>query len=332
MGQDLPVSSISALIQFNIHSSYSLTPDGVEELRRKWEVEYADLVMAPPPPGIFPSREAAITSAKAFAKEHEYQLVIGHSYKTKQGETNRILLACELAGEYRNHHGVTPETRQRNRFSRKTNCPMRCMVQKKRFSQEWVLVIKCVEHNHPVVRRKAKLRPSQMPDLEAALYDWHMSELAKGDIVHGNTLKARALALFAEMPQYRGKDAPNLDREWLNQYRLRFKLPGSVTMTSAPTDPEVLAREQRPPTPPPIVDPYVAQEYAAFGNLDHIFPDPGSLDPLRRFVQDYMSRYDASHDWKHVVRVFQLARRVLDSEQTWFQEKQYDGQLVLLAA
>lgn len=62
-------------------SRYS--PEGVAELRAKWEVEYARLPMPPPPPEIFPTKEAAIASGKAFARNNGYVLTVGHSYKDK---------------------------------------------------------------------------------------------------------------------------------------------------------------------------------------------------------------------------------------------------------
>lgn len=39
--------------------------------------------MPPPPPQSFESKQAAIDGAKAFAKQNQYVLVVGHSYKDK---------------------------------------------------------------------------------------------------------------------------------------------------------------------------------------------------------------------------------------------------------
>lgn len=39
--------------------------------------------MPPPPPQAFESKQAAIDGAKAFAKQNQYVLVVGHSYKDK---------------------------------------------------------------------------------------------------------------------------------------------------------------------------------------------------------------------------------------------------------
>lgn len=240
-------------------------------------------------------------------------------------------MTCELGGKWRDHHKTNPEARVRNRMSRKTGCPMKILVQKKRFSDEWVIVIKEVEHNHGPFRTKTAVVPSKMPDLEAALHEWHMAEISKGEIVHGNTLKARALALYAEMPQYRGKPPPELDREWLDQYRLRYKLPGKVQRPRVPALSE-------PYTAPPEEDAPIEVEPAAFIDLDGIFPPDNNLFyPTKQFVQEYMSRYDASHDFKHVTRVFALSRNILHQEIRMqqmqpFQSVQYDAQAVLLAA
>lgn len=216
-------------------------------------------------------------------------------------------------------------------MSRKTGCPMKILVQKKRFCDEWVIVIKEVEHNHGPFRTKTAVVPSKMPELEAALHEWHMAEISKGEIVHGNTLKARALALYAEMPQYRGKPPPELDREWLDQYRLRYKLPGKVQRPRVPALSEPYAAPPEDEAPLPV-------EAPAFSDLDGVFPPENNLFyPTKQFVQDYMSRYDASHDFKHVTRVFALSRNILHQEVQMQQMQQfgipqYDAQAVLLAA
>lgn len=250
---------------------------------------------------------------------------------SKHNVTNRVLLTCELGGKWRDHHKTNPEARVRNRLSRKTGCPMKILVQKKRFSEEWVIVIKEVEHNHGPFRTKTAVVPSKMPELESSLHEWHMAEIAKGEIVHGNTLKARALALYAEMPQYRGKPPPELDREWLDQYRLRYKLPGKVQRPRVPALSEPYTAPVEDQTP-------MAAEAPAFSDLDGVFPPEQNLFyPTKQFVQDYMSRYDASHDFKHVTRVFALSRNILHQETQMqqmqqFQSPQYDAQAVLLAA
>ncbi|KAJ9622366.1 hypothetical protein H2203_006585 [Taxawa tesnikishii (nom. ined.)] len=281
-----------------------LTPDGVAELRAKWKVEYKDLVMPPPPPAIYPNKEDAVADAKAFAKENNYALVVGHSYKNKAGEINRLLLTCELGGKYRNHHGVTPETRVRNKYSRKTGCPMKIMVQKKRFTSEWVLVIKEVEHNHPIMRQSVVLKAPVLPEIDEAVYDWHMAEQARGEMIHGNTLKAKALAL-----------------DWLNQYRLRYKLPGKMVAGRSGTPGQ--QNHQAPSgntSAPPLDTPY-SKEHETFANVQDILPNDALIMPIKNFVKNYMSSPG-----------FALAQHILERERDHFSGGQYDVQLVLLAA
>ncbi|GAB7352958.1 hypothetical protein MBLNU459_g3531t2 [Dothideomycetes sp. NU459] len=318
----------SAWTEAEWQRTYNNAPDGIAELRARWEAELSHMQMPPPPPQAYESREAAIDDAKAFAKKNNYVLVVGHSYKDKHNVTNRVLLTCELGGKWRDHHKTNPEARVRNRLSRKTGCPMKVLVQKKRFSEEWVIVIKEVEHNHGPFRTKTAVVPSKLPDLEAALHEWHVSEIAKGDVVHGNTLKSRALALYAEMPQYRGKPPPDLDREWLDQYRLRYNLPGKVQRPRVPTISEGYGGSDGMDDPLP-------GEHPAFSNLDSLFPPGDTLFySTKDFVQQYMSRYDASHDFKHITRVFALAKNIMQQEMQMqhFVGLQYNAQAVLLAA
>lgn len=241
-----------------------------------------------------------------------------------------MLLTCELGGKWRDHHKTNPEARVRNRLSRKTGCPMKILVQKKRFSTDWVIVIKEVEHNHGPFRTKTAVVPSKLPDLEAALHEWHVAEIAKGEVVHGNTLKSRALALYAEMPQYRGKPPPDLDREWLDQYRLRYNLPGKVQR------PRVRALSEGY-TGLENEEDLLPGEHPAFNDLEGIFsPGDTIFYSTKEFVREYMSRYDASHDFKHITRVFALAKTIMQQEMQLqmqqFTGPQYNAQAVLLAA
>ncbi|KAH0224448.1 hypothetical protein KCV03_g3630, partial [Aureobasidium melanogenum] len=312
---------------------YSNTPDGVAELRARWEADLSRTELPPPPPEVHATKQEGIDAVKNFAKDHGYVLVIGHSYKDKfaaNGETNKVLLTCEMGGYFRDHFKKNPGTRVRNRMSRKTGCPMKILISKRRFSDEWVTVIKDHKHNHGAYRAKVTLTASKMPELEDALHDWHMAEIARGEAVHGNTLKARALAMYAEMPQYRGKSPPNLDRDWLDQYRMRYNLPGKVTRPPIPG----IVRGPNNPEPTPInVEEQIPLEPPAFADLEGIFPLEQNLFwPTKQFVQEYMSRYDASHDFKHVTRVFALSRRILEQETQTFQGVSYDPQAVLLAA
>lgn len=207
---------------------------------------------------------------------------------------------------------------------------MKILVQKKRFSTDWVIVIKEVEHNHGPFRTKTAVVPSKLPDLEAALHEWHVAEIAKGEVVHGNTLKSRALALYAEMPQYRGKPPPDLDREWLDQYRLRYNLPGKVQR------PRVRALSEGY-TGLENEEDLLPGEHPAFNDLEGIFsPGDTIFYSTKEFVREYMSRYDASHDFKHITRVFALAKTIMQQEMQLqmqqFTGPQYNAQAVLLAA
>lgn len=58
---------------------------------------------------------------------------------------------------------------------------------------------------------------------------------------------------------------------------------------------------------------------------------------VKAFVKDYMSNYDASHDWNHIQRVLHTAHLILEKEQTRHGEQssaqhQYDTDLVTLGA
>jgi uncharacterized protein len=49
------------------------------------------------------------------------------------------------------------------------------------------------------------------------------------------------------------------------------------------------------------------------------------------YVEDYMSRYDMSHDFNHILRVLSFAKRILESEQE-DGSKHFDEQAIVLAA
>ncbi|KAF4554046.1 Hypothetical protein D9617_5g069220 [Elsinoe fawcettii] len=308
------------------------TDEGVAQLRAKWQTEFANKPMPPPPPEVFETKEQAIDSCKRFARENGYKLTIAHSNRDKSGTINRILMNCQYGGKYRNIHHLNPEARIRNRTSRKTGCPMKIRIQKRRFSSEWVLCISNASHNHASDKVHTVVGPAEFPDLEASLHEWHLSELAKGEVVHGNTLKSRALALFAEMPQYHGKEPPNLDRKWLDQYRIRYNLPG---------------RPIRPPGPPDLVDWNDAdavaaatnvpmakrtRENMAFAGLESAFEEPALLRAVQGNVKEYMSRYDGSHDWDHILRVLSICKKIVRKENSPFGPMAYDPKLVYLAA
>jgi len=254
---------------------------------------------------------------------------------SQAGDLSRVILTCQFGGRKRNNHKLAPEDRVRNRHSHKTGCPMKVRVQKKRFVDEWVLCIICGQHNHALKQTASILEPATYPDLEAALYDWHTAELAKGetDVIHGAVLKLRAHALFVEMPQYRGLPPPELGRKWLDDYRLRHDFPCKPVRSGPPAlvdwnDPESAA------TAMAAVSETLApsKDDSAFVGVESLFPDGQLIYPVRDFVKAYMSRMDASHDWNHILRVFVLARQLLRQESPPAGQINCDHQTVLLAA
>lgn len=62
----------------------------------------------------------------------------------------------------------------------------------------------------------------------------------------------------------------------------------------------------------------------------HITPDTESVlvSRVAAYVQEYMSNYDASHDYQHILRVLGLSRCILDASPT----EQYNQHLVTLSA
>ncbi|KAK5276571.1 hypothetical protein LTR16_010995, partial [Cryomyces antarcticus] len=60
-----------------------LPADEVAHLRSQWEQTYTGHAMPPPPPRIYPSRDALVAAGKEFAKKNGYELVIGHSARSQ---------------------------------------------------------------------------------------------------------------------------------------------------------------------------------------------------------------------------------------------------------
>jgi uncharacterized protein len=64
-------------------------------------------------------------------------------------------------------------------------------------------------------------------------------------------------------------------------------------------------------------------------NTDRIrIIDAGTME----FVHDWMSHADASHDFQHILRVFNLAMKILDAERQAHPERKYDEKVVSYAA
>jgi uncharacterized protein len=61
------------------------------------------------------------------------------------------------------------------------------------------------------------------------------------------------------------------------------------------------------------------------------FEDSSLYKGVYSYVEDYMSRYDMSHDFNHILRVLSFAKRILESEQE-NDSKTFDEQAIVLGA
>ncbi|KAF2458039.1 hypothetical protein BDY21DRAFT_343463 [Lineolata rhizophorae] len=105
--------------------------------------------MAPPPEGMYPSKDALLQAAQNHAAQHGYALSINNYWKTQQ----RVKIACVCYGTPKNTRRLTDATRVRKgRGSLKTGCRM--WVEGKMLPNEgdrWRLTVKEPRHNHPGV-------------------------------------------------------------------------------------------------------------------------------------------------------------------------------------
>lgn len=60
--------------------------------------------------------------------------------------------------------------------------------------------------------------------------------------------------------------------------------------------------------------------------------DDDLIESVINYVREYMSQYDASHDYNHVSRVLALSKHILSTESTTESSVQYDTHAVVLAA
>ena len=98
--------------------------------------------MAPMPPSQFNSREELLESAKQWAAQQGYAIVIARS------RFNRLWLKCDRGGQYENRRNLTPEQRKRKRSdSRLLGCPFR-MLAVVRKDGVWKVSTENPEHNH----------------------------------------------------------------------------------------------------------------------------------------------------------------------------------------
>ncbi len=98
--------------------------------------------LAPPPAGVFPSREELENSARQWAGNHQYAITV------KRSDKNRVVLKCDKGGVYRNRRNLTDENRQRLSGTRLTNCPFEIEGKRDRILDVWQLIVKVPNHNH----------------------------------------------------------------------------------------------------------------------------------------------------------------------------------------
>ena len=306
--------------------------EAVATLCKQWKVEWENSTrpMPPPPPGPYPGKDEAISFIKKWAQDHSYGLVIGKSKRAGDGDWSKVILHCSHANRYKDGRRVPDEIRQRKRTSKKTNCKVSVRLGRRKFRNDWLLRVTNTSHNHePDTDRILSCKPPEYPDLDAALYEWHVVELMNGETMHGARLKAKAANLFAEMPQFRNKPPPDLDREWLESYRIRYNLPtksGARKLGLSGTgDPEA-------PRVPAVGH---TREAIVFHSITQTFADKDEsllIKNVREAVKEYMSRYDASHDWDHILRVLSLCKKMMREESELMNGLNIDPKIVYLAA
>lgn len=121
-----------------------------------------------------------------WAVAHGYKLVVVRSKTNAAGQKTWVHLACDrhgksgqgecckqakltrYAGTKRNTHNLTPETRKKNRRSRRCECPMYCVALKQQ-NDLWELQTRNSEHNHgplepPQPKKKGVSHPCILND------------------------------------------------------------------------------------------------------------------------------------------------------------------------
>ncbi|GAM86085.1 hypothetical protein ANO11243_040950 [Dothideomycetidae sp. 11243] len=106
------------------------------------------------------------------------------------------------------------------------------------------------------------------------------------------------------MPQFQGKTPPDFTREWLDDYRTRHNISFKPVRPSGPpplvdwNDPEAVAAVSLPDASASR-----SREVVAFDGVNQMFVDDDALiRNVREAVKEHMSRFDASHDWDHILR------------------------------
>ncbi|KAK3627439.1 hypothetical protein LTR56_019240 [Elasticomyces elasticus] len=70
----------------------------------------------------------------------------------------------------------------------------------------------------------------------------------------------------------------------------------------------------------------------AVATLKRDFESSALYTGVYNYVKQYMSRYDCSHDFNHILRVLALAKHILNEEQIANPDKKYQRQAIILAA
>lgn len=127
--------------------------------------------MAPLPPSQFNSREELLESAKQWAAQQGYAIVIARS------RFNRLWLKCDRGGQYENRRNLTPEQRKRKRSdSRLLGCPFR-MLAVVRKDGVWKVSTENPDHNHgpsddlsqhPTLRRLTEEQSAKVNEMTEA--------------------------------------------------------------------------------------------------------------------------------------------------------------------
>ena len=127
--------------------------------------------MAPLPPSQYNSREELLESAKSWAAQQGYAIVIARS------RFNRLWLKCDRGGQYENRRNLTPDQRKRKRSdSRLLGCPFR-MLAVVRKDGVWKVSTENAEHNHgpsedltqhPTLRRLTEEQSAKVNEMTEA--------------------------------------------------------------------------------------------------------------------------------------------------------------------
>ncbi|CEH12552.1 FAR1 DNA binding domain [Ceraceosorus bombacis] len=100
---------------------------------------------------LFPDASSGIAALHVWSKAAGFNVRKRSSYLEEWRKSPFVYLECKKSGVYKNRHGVTEETRRRNRTIERMSCPFRAKVQLKDAEKEnatWKLSVNCADHNH----------------------------------------------------------------------------------------------------------------------------------------------------------------------------------------